>query len=161
MTMASEEPDYSSGYSAKVLIAPSKLSISAVLSYPIVKSCEAALKARDTFTIALSGGSLPSFLQTLPQSFDQAGVDPQWDKWHVILADERCVVSTDADSNLGAIQSNFTNGVPIPKGQVYGIDETLLSKSTADVAFAYEEKVLKPLLEKSGGMVDCVVLVSN
>jgi 6-phosphogluconolactonase len=48
--------------------------------------------------------------------------------------------------------------VPIPKWQVYGINEALLSEPTEAVASAYEEKVLKPLLELSGGMLDCVVL---
>lgn len=79
----------------------------------------------------------------------------------MLLADERCVLSTDDDSNLGSILSNFTNAVPIPKSHVYGIDEALLSESTDAVATAYENKVLKPLLEKCGGMLDCVVLVSD
>jgi len=154
--MASKMP--SSRYNAKLLIAPSKSSIADVLSDPIIQSCKSALHSRDAFTVALSGGSLPSFLQTLPQAFEQAGVDPQWEKWHVLLADERCVVATDADSNLGSIQSNFTNLVPIPKSQVYGIDEALLGGSTEAVAAAYEKKVLKPLLKKCGGMLDCVLL---
>ena len=123
-----------------------------------MQSCKSALQSRGLFTIALSGGSLPSLLQTLPQSFHNAGVDPQWKKWHVLLADERCVVSTDADSNLGSIQANFTNHVPIPTSQVYSIDETMLRESTDAVATAYEEKVVKPLIEMCDGMLDCVVL---
>jgi len=148
----------SSSYNAKLLVAPSKSSVGNVLSDPIIKSCKSALSSRGAFTVALSGGSLPAFLQTLPQSFQEAGVDPQWEKWHILLADERCVVSTDADSNLGSIQSNFTNLVPIPTSQVYGIDEALLSESAEAVAAAYEETVLKPLLKKCGGMLDCVLL---
>ena len=149
----------SPGYKAKVLVAPSKSTVGDVLSLPIVESCQSALKFRDSFTIALSGGSLPSFLQSLPNSFANAGVDPQWGKWHVLLADERCVVSTHDDSNVGAIHTNFTKDVPIPTSQVYGIEESLLGESSAAVAKSYEEKVLKPLLEKCGGMLDCVVLV--
>mmetsp|Transcript_10656 Transcript_10656/g.22909 ORF Transcript_10656/g.22909 Transcript_10656/m.22909 type:complete len:296 (+) Transcript_10656:187-1074(+) len=151
-------PPSSTSYTAKLLIAPSKSSVGGVLSNPIVQSCQAALASRDIFTIALSGGSLPSFLQALPQSFQQAGIDPQWDKWHVLLADERCVVSTDDDSNVKAIRSNFTAVVPIPESQVYGIEEGLLSESTEAVAVSYEEKVVKPLLERCGGMIDCAVL---
>lgn len=149
----------SSSYKAKVLIAPSKSTVGDVLSDPIVQSCKSALATRNAFTIALSGGSLPAFLQSLPAAFERAGdVDPQWDKWHVLLADERCVTSTDDDSNLGAIRSNFTSVVPIPEGQVYGIDEALLGGPTEAVAAHYEEKVLKPLLEKCDGMLDCAVL---
>mmetsp|Transcript_22980 Transcript_22980/g.41256 ORF Transcript_22980/g.41256 Transcript_22980/m.41256 type:complete len:290 (-) Transcript_22980:138-1007(-) len=157
MALSKNDPS-SLSYNAKLLVAPSKTFVGSVLHNPIVQSCQSALQSRDAFTIALSGGSLPSFLQALPHSFQQAGVDPQWEKWHVLLADERCVVSTDADSNLGAILSNFVNAVPIPKSQVYGIDEALLSKSTDAVAAAYEQKVVRPLLEKCGGMIDCVVL---
>lgn len=154
--MASDAP--SPPDSAKLLIAPSKSSIGTVLADPIIRACDCALRSRGAFTIALSGGSVPSFLQTLPQSFSEAGIDPMWDRWHVLLADERCVASTDGDSNLGSIRSNFTSMVPIPEGQVYGIDEGLLSESTDAVASSYEDKVLKPLLQKCGGMLDCVVL---
>ena len=80
-----------------------------------------------TFHIALSGGSLPSFLTTLPQSFIDAKIDPQWDKWHILLADERCVPSTNQDSNLRSIKSHFLDAVPqIPQHQIYGINEDLL-----------------------------------
>jgi 6-phosphogluconolactonase len=181
----------SDAYTARLLIAPTVSAIGGVLAELIIESCcKPALHSRGAFTIALSGGSLPSFLQELPSYCRRAGVDPQWEKWHVFLADERCVVSTDAESNLGSIQSNFTNSVcsmpmhlpvhidtsinhyqlysvclflnyiqvPIPKWQVYGINEALLTESTEAVASAYEEKILKPLLELSGGMIDCVLL---
>ena len=102
----------SDAYTAKLLIAPTVSAIGGVLSELIIESCcKPALHSRGAFTIALSGGSLPSFLQELPSYCRRAGVDPQWEKWHVLLADERCVLSTDAESNLGSIQSNFTNSV--------------------------------------------------
>ena len=158
-TMSASTPS-SSPYKAKVLVATSKSSIGSVLSQPIIQACQSSLSSRDIFTIALSGGSLPIFLQTLPESFKLAGVDPQWDKWHVLLADERCVPPSHDDSNLKAIRDHFTTCVPIPVEQVYGIDNTLLDKSSKVVAKSYCENVVKPLLEKSGGMLDCVVLVS-
>ena len=48
--------------------------------------------------------------------------------------------------------------MPIPKCQVYGIDEALLCESAETVASAYEVKVLRPLLGIGGGMIDCVIL---
>ncbi len=48
--------------------------------------------------------------------------------------------------------------MPIPKYQIHGIDEELLSESAEAVASAYEAKVLRPLLEISGGMIDCIIL---
>ena len=41
---------------------------------------------------------------------------------------------------------------------MYGIDESLLQISTEAVASAYEETVLKPILQLSGGKIDCVLL---
>ena len=102
---------------------------------------------------------MPNFLQALPAAFKAAGVDPQWNKWHVLLADERCVIGTHEDSNLGAIRKYFTDIVDIPKDQVYGIDEALLSEGSEAVARSYNEKVVKPILERSGDILDCVVLV--
>ncbi|KAL3800724.1 hypothetical protein ACHAWO_013266 [Cyclotella atomus] len=151
-------PSTSPPTKAPVLIASSKDSIGSALSHPIIQACKSALSSRDIFTIALSGGSLPNFLRALPTAFDAAGVNPQWNKWHVILADERCVVSTHEDSNLGAVRQHFTDGVAIPKDQVYGIDETLLSEGSEAVARSYSDNVVKPLLDRSDGMLDCVVL---
>ena len=81
---------------AKVYIAPSKSEVANTLSNLIIQSCHAALvqSHRGIFTIALSGGSLPSLLSCLPEAFAIAKINPQWNKWHVILADERCVVSS-------------------------------------------------------------------
>ncbi|KAL7448285.1 hypothetical protein ACHAWC_000502 [Mediolabrus comicus] len=149
---------------AKVYIAPSKSEVANTLSNLILQSCHAALvqSHRDIFTIALSGGSLPSLLSCLPEAFAIANIDPQWNKWHVILADERCVVSSDADSNLGAIRSNFTYLVDIPTSQIYGIDETLLlgGNDTADIAQSYQQNAVQPLLDKpsTDGMIDCAIL---
>ena len=150
-----------STYKAKVLISPTASTIGNSLSFPIIQACQSALNSRNAFTIALSGGSLPTFLQALPQAFQSAGIDPHWEKWHVLLADERCVPSSDDDSNVKSIRENFTNRVDIPMEQVYGIDETLLGKGSKAVAQAYMEKVVIQLLEISDGMIDCVVLVSS
>lgn len=100
-------------YHAKLIIAPSSLAIGPILSEYIIECCTKALASHDVFTIALSGGSVPTFLQELPHYCNELGIDPQWNKWHVLLADERCVVETHADSNVGLIRSKFTNHVSI------------------------------------------------
>jgi 6-phosphogluconolactonase/glucosamine-6-phosphate isomerase/deaminase len=46
---------------------------------------------------------------------------------HILLADERCV-SSDADSDLGALQKSFLSKVSDPEGVVYGISKK--AKST-------------------------------
>eukprot|EP00985_Skeletonema_marinoi_P033654 scaffold41824_cov219-Skeletonema_marinoi.AAC.3 len=156
------ENDSNNIHQAKLVIAPAKSAISTILSNLIIQSCHRALQQSTIFTIALSGGSLPTFLQELPDAFSKANIDPQWDKWHVLLADERCVPSSHEDSNLGAIRTHFTNGVGIPPSQIYGIDETLLG-SSEDVAASYQENVVKYLLDMKkstddDGKIDCALL---
>lgn len=73
------------------------------------------------------------------------------------------MISSDVDSNLGAIRQHFTNVVGIPSSQIYGIDETLLLGSSEDVAASYQENVVKYLIDKKtkstdDGRIDCVLL---
>merc|ERR1719491_265046 len=152
-------------YTANLLLNPTKESIPNALHPLIHKSFLRAINSpSSSFTIALSGGSLPSFLSTLPESFTAAKIDPQWDKWHIILADERLVPSTDGDSNLRAIRASFLNKVPIPSGQIHGIDESLLSRaSPATIAAEYQKRVIDPLISAGNWhgkkmVLDCVLL---
>ena len=124
-----------------LIIHPSKETIPATLHSLIQQSFLRAINSSTSFYIAVSGGSLPSFLVTLPQSFIDAKIDPQWDKWHVLLADERLVPSTHEDSNLGALMKTFLDSVPIPKEQIYGIDEKMLTVNEND---AYDADSIDP-----------------
>jgi len=141
---------------AKILVASTKSEVGATLNPAIVDLCVAALQARNVFTIALSGGSLPSFLASLPQAFANRKIDPQFDKWHVLLADERCVATTDSDSNLGALQDKLFGKLQIPSSHIHGIDESQLH-DTAGVAAAYVP-VVENVLALSGGILDVAVL---
>jgi len=107
------------------------------------------------FTIALSGGSLPPLLKTLPIWFENNGIDPQWNRWNILLADERIVPSTSQDSNLKAIKLNLPFLFNKAK-MVFGIDESLLIlekteevTTVHDVAEEYEKRAIRPLLRKS------------
>ena len=144
------------GFGATLVVGPSKPELPAHLNSAIVDVCHEALKERGIFTIALSGGSLPGFLGSMQESFDAKGIDPKFEAWHVILADERCVKSDDPDSNLGSLQSKFFSKVKIPTSQIYGINEDKL-ESTEAVAVDYEA-VVKKVLGLSGGQLDLAVL---
>lgn len=141
----------------KLIVADSKAHVSKHLNSAIVDCCVGALKERGVFTIALSGGSLPSMLSTLKEAFDGKGADPQFQNWNVILADERCVPVTDDDSNMKALNENLFSKVPIPPSHIYGINEKKLHESPAAVASDYEE-VVRNVLRKSGGQLDLAVL---
>jgi len=142
---------------ASLIVAPSKETVAHCLNAAIVQVCVRALAARGTFTIALSGGSLPSFLSTVNDAFQAAGVHPQYERWHVILADERCVPLDHPDSNMKAIREHFLSKVSIPESQCHAIDETLLLNSTESVADTYQ-KVVEEVLKISGGLLDLALL---
>jgi len=148
------------GRDVSLFLASNVSSLESALHRLIIEACQASIAARGVFCIALSGGSVAGFLSTLHQSFQQLNVDPHFGCWHMCLADERLVPSSDADSNLHSIQSvvnrwSSTRGVV----QLYGIDETLLGQEDDDrIASSYETYVLRPLLEKSNGTLDCIVL---
>ena len=132
--------------------------------FPLIhESFLRALDSSDSFKIALSGGSLPSFLSGLSRSFLVAGLAPQWEKWHIILADERVVRSSDKDSNMKALCDSFLKDIPIPKHQIYGINEELLEASTEEIAREYESRVFSPLLDNQclqdpSILIDCALL---
>lgn len=144
-------------FAASLISAASKAEVPSALNEAIVGVCADALEARGVFTIALSGGSLPAFLSSVNDAFTAKKVDPKFDCWHVILADERCVISADPDSNLGALQKNMFATVPVPTSQIYGINEEKLKESTDAVAADYES-IVQSVLNKSGNQLDLAVL---
>lgn len=107
--------------------------------------------------MAMSGGSLPSFLRGLSKFFEEMKVDPQFSSWHILLADERCVVVGDPDSNLGAIQKEVLDKSGIPSSNVHGINEEKLD-SPEEMAKEYEETVKNVLLQSCGGKLDLALL---
>jgi len=144
-------------YDASLLVAQSKASIPEVLNSTIVDYSQEAIAERGSFTVALSGGSNVNFLASLQDAFDAKGVDPKFHAWHVILADERCVLSTDDDSNMGALQSQVFSKLSIPPSQIHGINEEKLTVSSEAVAEDYEP-IVRNVLSKSGGQLDLAVL---
>jgi 6-phosphogluconolactonase len=83
-------------------------------------AAEEAIDVHGYFTIAIAGGSLVKMLGAM------AGMENiAWDKWHVAWVDERCVLHADAESNYGGAVAAWLSKVPIPRTQVFAIDETL------------------------------------
>lgn len=165
----------------KLTIHSSKETIHETLHSLIHESFQRAINSSGTFYIALSGGSLPSFLTTLPQSFVDANIDPQWDRWHIVLADERLVPSNHVDSNLSAVRKSFLDAtsVQIPKEQIYDINEQLFGDGGGDdnddndtmndidlVASDYQSKVFDGRLKHRDSttvdtgyyLIDCALL---
>lgn len=143
---------------ATLYIANEKKEIPSLLFPLIHHSLKSALSKSSQFVIALSGGSLPSLLKDLPESFESTGMNPEWKKWHVILADERIVPLTDEDSNMKACKESFLDKVPIPKTQIYGINERLIGSNASEVASEYQSRIFPSSKSISQHHVDCVLL---
>ena len=147
---------------ASIVVCSSKDTVPKNLNDRIVQLAKDAIAQKKRFTIALSGGSLASFLSTLRESCN--GIDNQdqfFQSWHVILADERCVPEDDNDSNLGILKAEFLSQVPIPESQIYGINQTLLQQSASahELAQDYETNVIRKVLQNGSTLqLDLAVL---
>ena len=85
----------------QMLIHQAKVDLAATLCDKIVESSLTALDggsgtddttlSTSTFTLALSGGSIPKLLsmENMCAAFRRRGVEPSFANWHVFLADER------------------------------------------------------------------------
>lgn len=74
----------------------------------------AAVDARATATLVLSGGSTPLKLYGL-----LAQADLPWNRIHVFWGDERFVPHDHPDSNYGAARRALLNHIDIPEGNVH------------------------------------------
>lgn len=147
-------------YKTTLIKSTSKATLPSDLQDVIIQACNKALNVdnRSIFSIALSGGSLPSFLSGITEKFRSQKIDPQYEKWHVLLADERAVPDTDDDSNLKSLKAKFFGETSIPESQIYVIDESLLS-DVEKMAESYEEKAVKHVLSlDADGKLDLAVL---
>jgi hypothetical protein len=89
---------------------------------------------------SLAGGSVPAFLSSanLSSAFSSLSIPPNFDKWHVLLADERVVKSDDPDSNILALRSaGFLSSVEIASEcHVYGLDDEDITAELSDSELA-------------------------
>jgi 6-phosphogluconolactonase len=157
------------GAVASLVVASSKSTLPTHLNAAIVQACKDSIALYGSFIIALSGGSLAELMVTLPESFVAANVDPRFDRWHVFLADERCVPTDHADSNMASLRKNsFLSKVSIPPKQIYEINTELISEeepydSTNAIAVDYESRLrnlltAEPFSATSPRLLDLAVL---
>jgi 6-phosphogluconolactonase len=163
-------PPLAANDKASLILCPSKQEVASHLNESILECASKAIEERGSFSVALSGGSLIGFLAGLDRKATNKGVDhsdmnvssdrdqPQFDKWHVILADERLVPLSNPESNLGALQEQALSNLSIPRSQIYGASQDLIRDgSPEDVAIDYEQKV-RSVVALTGGSLDLAVL---
>jgi 6-phosphogluconolactonase len=86
------------------------------------------------FSICLSGGSTPKRLFQLLAAAPYRDIMP-WPRIHWFWGDERFVPWDSPDSNYGMARDALLAHVPVPPGNIHGIEHT---RSLADAARAYE-----------------------
>lgn len=112
--------EYPGAANTQVVVYATPKSASAGLAKAVAAAASAAIKAKGTFTLVLSGGSLISSIAGLA---DTKGID--WSKWHIFFVDERNVPHTSSDSNLKGAQDALLSRVPLPAANVYAMSEGL------------------------------------
>ena len=110
---------------------------------------EEAVRLRDRFLVALSGGSTPIPLyERLARS---EAMD--WESVHIFWSDERCVPPDDPASNYTAARKALLERVPIPAAQIHRIEG---ERPPLEAADAYEVLVRQTL--GADGRFDLVLL---
>jgi len=101
-----------------VKLAADSAGLAAVAAQKILGAAQQAIAARNTFTIALSGGSTPKILfELLTTPAYASRID--FGKWEIYFGDERCVPPDHKDSNFRMASEALLNHVPIPREHVH------------------------------------------
>jgi 6-phosphogluconolactonase len=145
---------------------PSKASLASTLCSTLVSLSRTSIADHGSFTLALSGGSVPGLLShaNMKIAFEEAGAVESYASWHVLLADERVVPADHADSNMKALMSDsFVKPMEGVQGPASYASNDPGSTSPSDdvvksVAAAYASTVASTLAAHSSGVFDCVVL---
>lgn len=117
--------------------------VSQAVAQFILKSQNEALANKNSFDIAISGGSLGKVLKNGLISNKSIASQIHWDKWRVFFSDERLVPLDHEDSNYGlfnnlVLKELAHEGIPGPT--VFTINESLLhdTDTATDDAIAKE-----------------------
>ncbi len=85
---------------------------------------------KDTFSIALSGGSTPKiWFDYLAKNHGQ---DIPWEKIHLYWGDERCVPPDDVESNYGMTKKHLLDKISIPDQNIHRIKGELNPDKAAE-----------------------------
>lgn len=105
----------------------------------------AAIRHKDCFTVALSGGTTPiGFYQKL----SLCNKNVAWDKVHIFLADERFVPFDDEASNYRMIKENLLDRIAIPETSIHPISTR---ESTSERSAHWYEEHLRDFFKLRRG----------
>jgi len=104
----------------EIQVRPDLASLTQEAADRIAAAAQAAIKAQDVFSIALSGGSTPKpVYERLAQEPYRSKID--WSKVQIFFGDERCVPPDSDQSNYRMAREALLAKVPIPAANVHRI----------------------------------------
>jgi 6-phosphogluconolactonase len=115
--------------------------LAASLRKYVLDAQNSALERHNVFRVAVSGGSLPKVLAKA--LLGDGDGKPQFDKWEIFFADERCVPLDHEDSNYKLVKEEILDKVPAELGKptVYPIDVKYLD-DVQEMADQYEQTLV-------------------
>src|SRR6266852_4869150 len=90
-------------------------------AFEFARLASEAVHTKETFTVALSGGSTPKRLYSLLAADESYRAELPWNKMHFFWSDERHVPPADADSNYRMANEALLSKVPVPAENVHRI----------------------------------------
>ena len=101
------------------------------------------MQARGQFTVAFSGGSLPSTVgSALTSPSSSLALAPTIARWQIFFADERLVPLEDSESNYAVTKKAFLQHFPsIPSAHIHTLNPSLIHSPT-EAAAAYQTSIL-------------------
>jgi 6-phosphogluconolactonase len=138
---------------AQVFSFQSKDQLSDALVQKIKEASDSAIKKHNSFTLTLSGGSLPAILALALNN----STDIDFSKWHIFYADERLVPLDHEDSNHNLAKQQIYNQLSsiatssdkkIISDHIYPINPDVLADSLKSAQW-YDQKV-KQVFDKLG-----------
>jgi 6-phosphogluconolactonase len=112
---------------------------------------EDALKQRDIFTVALSGGSTPVKLYE-----NLSGTDLKWDRTHIFIVDERFVPFDHKDSNFRMIYETLLGKIAIPEHNIHAV---LTEQNSPDESASSYEREMVSFFKISSGSIPVFDLI--
>jgi 6-phosphogluconolactonase len=102
-----------------VKIFPSPYVLAEKFAEELVQMIRKSVKLKNSFTIALSGGSTPELLYNLLR--EKYAESVPWQFVHFFWGDERCVLPANSESNFGAANISFLSKIKIPSENIHRI----------------------------------------
>lgn len=107
-------------FSVAYQVSEDSTALSHAAARQFVKGARAAVEARGTARLAISGGSTPkATFKLLADPAQPYRAEMPWERLEIYWVDERCVPPDHPDSNYRMTKENLLDHVPIPASQVH------------------------------------------